>query len=93
MHTSVSQKASEALAEIGACCAWHIHHSSEGCTIEISGVPVVLSRESVSSIKEYFRSDQNKTVPDLSDCILMAADAWELDCYPERGRRWLEVTK
>lgn len=73
-----------AFEAVGACCSWHIDASSEGCKIDISGLPVLLAFDETRHTFCNVRGPY-----DLDEEILRAADAWEQACYPERGVRWI----
>ena len=53
----------------------------------IAGIPVMLIQGVDIDAERCFCDKQPPY--ELSQCILEAADQFELLCYPERGNRWL----
>lgn len=75
----------EAIKAIGCSATWHIHVSSEGCSIGIGGFPVLDTFPDEGGMHTFF---EVKGPCDLEACILRAANEYERTCYPERGRTW-----
>lgn len=80
MNYNLTDEAVKHLEMVGSCSTWHIYVNSEGCTIEISGLPVLIKYNETQVV--FYKSD-NPYV-NLSDAIIQASEKFWLECYDKQ---------